>query len=330
SGKSTICKQLKLIYGKPYSEEDRKRYTEIVFANTVQSAQAVLLALPGLSISLPSDLEPSVKLLIACEADDVCACSESAGPDAGSLKAEVGEALKKLWADERIKKAVGMSAQYQLNDSASYFFDALDRISTPGYIPTTQDVLRTRVRSTGIVEETFTIREMGGRQLTVVDVGGQRSERRKWIHCFENISLLIFVVSISEYAQKLFEDETVNRLDESAQLWESIVGSRWFSRTTFVLFLNKRDLFSEKMLSGRYPLSAYMPDYTGSDGDVAAGERYMKAKFTDISTRAAARGKDRGFFTHFTCATDTDSTRVVLSAVMNSVLTSRLEDVGML
>lgn len=41
------------------------------------------------------------------------------------------------------------------------------------------------------------------------DVGGQRSERKKWIHCFESVTAIIFLVAISEYDQTLIEDESV-------------------------------------------------------------------------------------------------------------------------
>lgn len=41
----------------------------------------------------------------------------------------------------------------------------------------------------------------------MVDVGGQRSERRKWIHSFENVISIIFLVALSEYDQILFESE---------------------------------------------------------------------------------------------------------------------------
>ena len=44
------------------------------------------------------------------------------------------------------------------------------------------------------------------------DVGGQRNERKKWIHCFEGVDAVIFVAAISEYDQKLFEDSTTNRM----------------------------------------------------------------------------------------------------------------------
>jgi len=126
----------------------------------------------------------------------------------------------------------------------------MGRVGQSGYVPTDQDILRTRVRSTGIVEETFDVK---GQKLRVFDVGGQRSERKKWcvgfphplcrrnelelvsstkgyrlrvadetdvhrIHCFENVNVLVFVAAISEYDQVLYEDETVNRLAGASPL----------------------------------------------------------------------------------------------------------------
>jgi hypothetical protein len=41
------------------------------------------------------------------------------------------------------------------------------------------------------------------------DVGGQRSERKKWIHCFENVTAIVFLVALSEYDQMLYEDDSV-------------------------------------------------------------------------------------------------------------------------
>lgn len=86
------------------------------------------------------------------------------------------------------------------------YFDSIDRIGDVNYIPTDQDVLRSRVKTTGITETTFVIGDLTYRMF---DVGGQRSERKKWIHCFENVTAIIFLVAISEYDQVLIEDETV-------------------------------------------------------------------------------------------------------------------------
>lgn len=51
----------------------------------------------------------------------------------------------------------------------------------------------------------------GGLKLTnpsMFDVGGQRSERKKWIHCFENVTSIIFCVALSEYDQVLLEESS--------------------------------------------------------------------------------------------------------------------------
>lgn len=83
---------------------------------------------------------------------------------------------------------------YQLNDSAAYFFDGLDRFIQPDYCPTVDDVLRVRVRSTGIEEAIFSFDKM---TFKVMDVGGQRSERKKWIHCFDSVTAVLFCASLS-------------------------------------------------------------------------------------------------------------------------------------
>jgi hypothetical protein len=98
------------------------------------------------------------------------------------------------------------------------------------------DVLRSRVKTTGITETTFQIGELKYRMF---DVGGQRSERKKWIHCFENVTAIVFLVAISEYDQMLYEDESINRMQEALVLFDSICNSRWFVRTSIILFLNK-------------------------------------------------------------------------------------------
>ncbi len=91
-------------------------------------------------------------------------------------------------------------------DSAVYYFGAIDRMADPRYMPTDQDILRSRVKTTGITETAFKIGEL---TYKLFDVGGQRSERKKWIHCFENVTALVFLVSLSEYDQMLYEDESV-------------------------------------------------------------------------------------------------------------------------
>lgn len=130
------------------------------------------------------------------------------------------------------------------------------------------------------------------------DVGGQRSERKKWIHCFENVTSIIFCVALSEYDQALLEESNQvrypawlsvpplayrarqNRMTESLVLFDSVVNSRWFVRTSIILFLNKVDLFKEKL--GRSPLGNYFPDYSGGD-DVNRAAKYLLWRFNQVN-----------------------------------------------
>lgn len=80
----------------------------------------------------------------------------------------------------------------------------MDRLSKKDFQPTDQDVLRARSRTTGITETKF---DLGTLQYRMFDVGGQRSERKKWIHCFEGVNALLFLVAISGYDQCLAEDK---------------------------------------------------------------------------------------------------------------------------
>lgn len=63
------------------------------------------------------------------------------------------------------------------------YFDNIQRLAEPNYVPTEQDVLRSRSKTTGIIETEFDIEKSHFR---LVDVGGQRSERKKWMHWYEN------------------------------------------------------------------------------------------------------------------------------------------------
>lgn len=137
--------------------------------------------------------------------------------------------------------------------------DSLDRISTKDYLPTEQDVLRVRVPTTGIIEYPFVLENITFR---MVDVGGQRSERRKWIHCFENVTSIMFLAALSEYDQVLVESDNENRMEESKALFRTIITYPWFQNSSVILFLNKKDLLEEKIMHSH--LVDYFPEFDGN------------------------------------------------------------------
>jgi len=89
--------------------------------------------------------------------------------------------------------------------------------------------------------------EIDGYKFKLTDVGGQRSERKKWISCFQNLTAILFVVALSEYDQTLHEEAGTNRMTESIKLFRGVVGNDALHHVAMILFLNKEDLFSEKI-----------------------------------------------------------------------------------
>ena len=199
------------------------------------------------------------------------------------------------------------------------FLNSLDRISHQNYIPSQQDVLRTRVKTTGIVETHFSYK---GLKFKLLDVGGQRSERKKWIHCFEGVTAIIFCVSLSGYDLVLLEDEEVNRMIESIQLFDSICNNPWFKDTSIILFLNKKDLFEEKIR--RSPLTICFPDYRGGNSYEEAAA-FIKMKFEKVNKRPG----EKEIYTHFTCASDTSNIQFVFDAVTDIVIRNNFKDCGL-
>ncbi|GAA5939068.1 guanine nucleotide-binding protein subunit alpha [Sporobolomyces koalae] len=316
SGKSTILKQLRLAYSSSWSHEERLAFKEIVVSTTLQSMQTVLEGFSAVEIALPPELHDAAAVI------DSLSVSDAIDPSTESFSVEVAQAITKLWDHPATKTVVDKRSKFQLNDSASYFFDSLARTSTNTYLPSDEDILRCRVRSTGIVEEWFVIHRT---KLLVIDVGGQRSERRKWVCCFEGVQVLIFVAAISELDQTLYEDNTYPRLAESLELWGSIAHSPWFVRSNIILFLNKVDLLEQKIRTNPTMIETCLPDYTGRPDDIHAIKHHLLSRFESAGSR-----RGRPIFTHFTCATDTTMMRPVLRAVMESVITSLLSESGFL
>ena len=72
---------------------------------------------------------------------------------------------------------------------------------------------------------------------------------------------VLFVISLSDFNQMLYEDDTTNRMRESQKLFDEILNSIFFQKTPFIVFFNKVDLFREKLRS--HILADYLPDYGG-------------------------------------------------------------------
>jgi len=221
---------------------------------------------------------------------------------------EIGDAIKALWADNAIKNVYQRrDTLFQLNDTSDYFFDNIDRFIPTDYIPSIDDVLRVRVRSTGIEEAEFMFDKM---IFKVVDVGGQRSERRKWIHCFSCVTSVLFCASLIGYCQRLRECD-YSRMDEAVALFAEVSSSDYFNNSSIILFLNKMDLFRQKIKT--HPMKEYLINYeSGDDFDMASA--FVKARFLEVVTNGTT------IYPHITCAISTENIEYVIHDVRAQVM----------
>jgi GTPase SAR1 family protein len=298
---------MKIIHQSGFSHDECARYKLIVYANVIHCMKCLISACARFRIPLETEENKS-------RADGVAAME-----DTDVFSADVGASIAALWQDKGIRLAYDRRSEFQLPDSAPYYFSELDRLSQPDYVPSQQDVLRSRVRTTGIMETSFSF---GGLDFRCIDVGGQRNERRKWIHCFQGCTAIIFMVSLSEYDQGLAEDESQNRMKEALLLFDEICNSRWFADTSIILFLNKLDLFREKIQ--RKNITCCFPEYRGPQTYEAA-LCYIRDRFLELN-----RSPYKDVYPYAVTATDTANIQRVFSAVKDIILRINLRRAGLL
>jgi len=308
SGKSTLFKQLRLLHGFGLQEPERRKYTNNIHQNVVYGMQTLVTGGNsgyGGNYTCQQDI---AEYILALD---------------GSHKVTktTAEMFKKAWSDEGIKENWKNRSKYQVQDSLRYFIANIDRIASEDYIPSKDDCLHVRVRTTGIVEEKLTI---NNRSFKIVDVGGQRSERRKWINCFDGVTGLIFVESLISYDQMLYEDETTNRMKESLFLFKTLCSENMpaFKDSCIVLFLNKSDLFSE--LVRCRPITSCFPEYNGLLTESAQYD-YIRKMYEMQNTT-----ENRKIFVHKTCATNTDQMKIIFNAVNHVIINRALIRAGLI
>lgn len=314
SGKSTIFKQMRVLFGAPLTDEEKQQITPVVYINTISSMKVLV--------------EQTTKMGYESEVDS--ANKEqfemiSAIDEGAIIDADVGNAIKALWKDPGVLKAWKRRAEYQIVESVKYYFNEIDRIMKDDYVATQQDMLLARVRTSGIVTEKYVI---DAKNFEMYDVGGQRNERKKWIHCFDDVTAVIFVAALSEYDQVLFEDSSMNRMVEAIELFDDICNNRYFTNSNMILFLNKRDLFEEKIKEVHIGDQAAFKSFRckmDSPQYYDAGVRFFLNMFL-----AKNRSESRQVYNHVTCATDSKNVEIVFNSCKDIIMRGNMADAGIM
>lgn len=305
SGKSTIAKQMKIIHLKGFTQSEKSAFRAVIHNNILTSMHTITdHCLRSYGDQLPSNVKEIATRFSAFmqENENIL------------ISPRIAEDLKLLWNDEFFQKTYAKAGcDFYITENVGHYLLNLDRISSETYVPDEQDILRARATTTGVYETEF---DVGNAHFRMVDVGGQRTERKKWIHCFEGVTAILFCVGMSEYDQRLIEDDSTNRSQESLQLFGEICNSRWFDETAIILFLNKDDLFRHKL--EKVPITIGFPNYMG-DNSYEDASQYIKNQYI-----SKCNNPNKSVYPHFTTATNTENITVVFAAVRDIVLQAAL------
>ncbi|XP_041673018.1 guanine nucleotide-binding protein subunit alpha-13b [Cheilinus undulatus] len=315
SGKSTFLKQMRIIHGQDFDQKAKEEFRATIFSNVIKGIRVLVDAREKLHIPWgnPSNQRHGDTMMAF---DTRSAMAHGHGMVEQKVFQHYLPSIRALWADEGIQNAYDRRREFQLGESVKYFLDNLEKLGLSDYLPSQQDILLARKPTKGIHEYNFEIKNV---PFKMVDVGGQRSERRRWFECFDSVTSILFLVSSSEYDQVLMEDRLTNRLSESLNIFETIVNNRVFSNVSIILFLNKTDLLEEKVK--QVSIKDYFPEFSGDPRSLTDVQRFLVECFR----KKRREQQQKPLYHHFTTAINTENIRLVFRDVKDTILHDNLK-----
>lgn len=299
SGKTTVLEQVRLLYKQHFKESEYFHRRAFIYHNVFKCIKALCRAMKISDIQFSDPIN-------AGRAQSIIADEEN---HYGLFSKELAEKIKAIWNDKSMQKLYALRSQFNLNDSASYFLNNLDKINTVDYKPSDRDLIMAYVPTCGVQNVVFTA---NNQSFQLFDIGGQKIDRRKWATQYEGIDAIFFCLAISEYDQVMSEDMVSNRLDDALGLLQKISEEPMFATTPIYLFLNEVDVFCEKL--DVIPLSKYKPDFKGGDQDDAID-------FMENLAITALGKRDKSLYRIYRCiAIDTQMMAELLSTVFKDIM----------
>lgn len=239
SGKSTLFNAMKILTGAEEPRDDDSMLRELVWHNALESVTTILWGAESLDMTeITAEARELLNPCSDCERDPAW------NPEHAI---EVARTISSLRSNVAFREAVRCRSTYQFLDNSQYYIDNIERLAEQAAhrsAPTNGDLLRTRVRTTGIHQSVLSY---NGTRFCVYDVGGERSERKKWIHAFEGVSTVIYPVDTTGYRRRLHEDENRDRMLEQFEVFASAANSWWFAQSSFIIVFTKIDLLEDYM-----------------------------------------------------------------------------------
>jgi GTPase SAR1 family protein len=314
SGKSTFFKQMHHLYTADYNDSENENYLRILINNFFTGLKELVNAVDASGNKISKNNKKNAKFF-----------QEYSNVDP-TVTDEIIQQARDLWADEEIQKI------WEQKDSLPnftitnfrYLMDNIERLAEHDAVPTHDDIVRCRQRTTGLYELTFPFEKY---YFHIFDIGGQKPERKKWPIIIEQNtpSAVLYFASLTDWDIPLAPgtDSTVSRMDESLQVWEECLNQEYFSNKTIILCLNKTDIFDDKI--EKVDLSETFKKFKG-EGD----EKVEKARefIKDIYMRRAKKTShaQESIYCHFTCAIDTTLIGGIFEHISQEIIWCRLKD----
>ena len=335
---TTIRNQFKVLYGSGFTKAKRKQFGPIILSN-ILDALATLCehARPETGEWSPTQLAVVRKV------------SSGINFSQGFFFRQDFQLIKTFWEYPCVQKAYKRRGQkYSIHDCFDGYVQSLLKFypawGGEGWVPDAQDCVKARVRTSGIIEDELHIK---GIRFRVFDVGGQRAERRKWFHCFDNVTCVLFVAALSGYNEVLYEDVTKNRLEEAFDLFDEITSVDFFADIPFLLFLNKRDIFERKYrdekidldVSKRFPRAparveapraSHAIEWISSEFRARFRKKREEELLAGASPGSAKPVSKKNLYVHVTDATDVKNVRFVFEDAKEIILTRNLGASGLM
>ncbi|XP_059146666.1 guanine nucleotide-binding protein G(o) subunit alpha-like isoform X2 [Physella acuta] len=336
AGKSTFIKQLRLHYGDQFPQFERRLFHDQILQNVAMGLVHLIEHMErlGLQFETPEvqklaaefrKKHPRISIVTLIKkfkeenekAEEICPVTTRAeltkrlsSFDVYNPEVPNVDDMHTLWADPAMQLCFERRNKFEtdkLTHSSEYFLHHIGRICSGDYLASVQDILLIRWPTLGVQEHKFLVDSLLYR---MIDVAGQRSLRKKWIHFFDEVTAVAFFVNLAAYDEYLEEDPSVNSLQDSLQAFIEISNSPFLDKTEFILFLNKKDIFASKIKST--PLSICFQEYKGSQS-LEASLKHVKEQFLQN------KPSQKQVYTHVSCAIDVPHMKDLLASVIDCI-----------
>jgi len=312
-GKTTFIKQMKIIHGIPWSPIELQTFAKVIRGNYISGLQDAF--------------EISRKLGLEIEDTDNAKEISSYRGRTAELTPEVISKLKSFYDEPSIQMVLKDYGYLLPVTHFAYFWENMERIKQDNYVPTDDDILRARIRTSG---SNSTAIYLDKNYFEFYDVGGQKPERAKWeaVISENKFSAIIYFVATDEFDVKDDEkDFDRSKMEISRFIFKELIQSTIGENLPIILFLNRIDLLERRLLTpqGYTSFKESFPEYMGSNDKNKALE-FIKSYYFAVLNEYKPGAPIK---CHYTCALDRDGMVVVWKIIRDFLVEQALKDLGL-